>query len=65
MMANGESERQLKHELGNVRQQKKALQHLLGKASDQIEQLVAKDCDDADKEKALKAAECYRRAASL
>ena len=65
MMSNGESQRQLKHELGNVRQQKKALQHLLGKASEQIEELVAKDCDEAGKEEALKAAERYRKAASL
>lgn len=61
----GDSEGQLKHELGNARQQKVALQHMLEKASDEIEQLVESDCDDAQKARALKAAERFRRASEL
>ena len=58
-------ERELKHELANVVQQKKALQKLLESASDKIEELVGGDCAEEDKVGALKAAEKFRRAASL
>jgi hypothetical protein len=55
----------LKHELGNAKQEKRALQYLLDKASAEIEELVESDCDEDQKAKALKAAERFRRAASL
>jgi len=55
----------LKHELGNAKQEKRALQYLLDKASAEIEELVESDCDEEQKAKALKAAERFRRAASL
>jgi hypothetical protein len=64
-MADGETERELKHELGNARQQKMALQHLLSKAVDEIEDLVESNCDDEQKAEALKAAARFRKAASL
>jgi len=64
-MADGETERELKHELGNAQQQKLALQHLLSKAVDEIEDLVESDCNDDQKTEALKAAARLRRAASL
>ena len=64
-MAGNETERQLKHELANARQQKKALQKMLERASDEIEELVEGGCDEAHKREALKAAERFRRAASL
>ena len=51
-----------KHELANKEQQKLALQHLLGRAADEIEQLVESDCDPAVKEQASKAAERFRKA---
>jgi HPt (histidine-containing phosphotransfer) domain-containing protein len=60
-----EAERELKHQLANAEQQKRALQQLLHRASDQIEELVEGECADEDKEGALRAAEKFRRAASL
>jgi len=59
------TERELKHELANVVQQKKALQKLLQSASEHIEELVGNDCAEEDKEGALKAAAKFRRAAEL
>lgn len=59
------SESELKHELANVVQQKKALQRLLESASDKIEALVDGECAEEDKAVAREAAEKYRRAASL
>ena len=59
------TERELKHELANVVQQKKALQRLLASASDKIEELVDGACAEADRARALEAAEKFRRAASL
>jgi len=59
------TERELKHELANVVQQKKALQKLLEKASDKIEELIDSECAEEDKTGALQAAEKFRRAASL
>ena len=58
-------ERKLKHELANTQQQKKALQAMLERASDEIEDLVESDCADANKDAALQAAARFRRAASL
>jgi hypothetical protein len=60
-----EPERDLKHELANAEQQKKALQSMLERASDEIEDLVESDCGEGDKAAALKAAKRFRRAASL
>lgn len=56
---------QLKHELNNVEQQKRALQHMLGRATDEIEQLVESDCDPVIKDRASDAASRFRRAAEL
>jgi hypothetical protein len=55
----------LKHELANAEQQKRALQHLLERASDEIEELVEGDCDAEGKAKAIAAARRFRRASSL
>ena len=65
MAGNDETERELKHQLANTEQQKRALQQLLASASHQIEELVESECADEDKEGALKAAEKFRRASSL
>ena len=59
------SPRELLHELGNVMQEKVALQYLLGLAADQIERLARGSPDQAEKEQALKAAERFRRSAEL
>jgi len=65
-MADEEDDRKrLEHELANAKQQKSALQHLLRKASEEIEGLVESECDEPNKEAALKAAERFRRAALL
>ena len=57
--------RELLHELGNAQQEKVALQYLLTIAAEQIEQL-ARDIQDKDaRDKALKAAERFRRSAEL
>ena len=60
-----QSRDKLTHELRNVEQEKRALQHLLKKASDEIDELVESDCDPAVKEHASEAAGKFRRAASL
>jgi hypothetical protein len=65
MSGDGNVERELKHQLANAEQQKRALQQLLHRASDHIEELVEGECADEDKQGALKAAEKFRRAASL
>ena len=65
MMHDGERPEDLKHELRNVEQEKRALQHLLGKATDHIEELVESNCDPEVKEQAAAAAEKFRRAAEL
>lgn len=65
MSGDADAERELKHQLANVEQQKRALQHLLHSASDQIEELVESDCADEDKEGALEAVRKFRTAASL
>ena len=59
------SPRELLHELGNVQQEKVALQYLLMLAADQIERLAEWAKDTAEKERALKAAERFRRSAEL
>lgn len=65
-MANNDDEKgKLKHELANAEQQKRALQHLLERASDEIEELVESDCGDEDKVKAAAAARRFRHASSL
>jgi hypothetical protein len=60
-----EEKRQLKHALGNEQQKKEALQTLLKRASDEIEDLVEADCKDEQTERALQAAKQFRRAAKL
>ena len=59
------SHRELLHELGNALQEKVALQYLLGLAAEQIERLARGACDEGEKERALKAAERFRRSAEL
>ena len=59
------SYRELLHELGNVQQEKVALQDLLMIAAEQIERLAEGVSDSDEKEKALKAAERFRRSAEL
>ena len=65
MSSNENIEQELKHELANAVQQKKALQKLLETASDQIEELVGSNCGAEAKAGALEAAKKFRRAASL
>jgi len=59
------SYRELVHELGNVQQEKVALQYLLMLAAEQIESLVNSVSDNGERAKALKAAERFRRSAEL
>lgn len=59
------TERELLHELGNALQEKVALQYLLMLAAEQIERLAESASDAAEKEKALKAVERFRRSAEL
>ena len=59
------SPEELKHELNNVEQEKRAVQYLLKRATGQIEELVESDCDPAVKAKALEAAARLRRATEL
>jgi len=65
MTGQRDAESELKHQLANAEQQKRALQQLLHRASAQIEELVEGECADEDKQGALEAAEKFRRAASL
>jgi hypothetical protein len=65
MPDNDEEKRKLKHALGNEKQKKEALQTLLTRASDEIEDLVEADCKDEQTERALEAAKQFRRAAKL
>jgi len=55
----------LRHKLGNVQQEKAALQHLLEQAANELEEIVEADCKDEAKEEALATAAKLRRAASL
>jgi hypothetical protein len=64
-MAETDKERELKHQLANTEQQKRALQQLLHSASNEIEELVAGDCTEEHKAGAIKAAKKFRRAATL
>ena len=56
---------ELRHKLGNAQQEKAALQHLLDRAADELEEIVAAECEDEAKEEALATAAKLRRAASL
>ena len=60
-----EDKNKLKHELANAEQQKRALQHLLERASDEIEERVESECGEEDKAKAAAAVKRFRRASSL
>ena len=62
MATNGEPAGDAKHQLANLEQQKLALQHLLGRAVDEIEELVESDCDPAVKEQAAETAARLRKA---
>jgi len=59
------SPRELLHELGNVQQEKVALQYLLALAAEQIERLAHIVADAAEKDRAQQAAERFRRSAEL
>jgi len=59
------TERELLHELGNVQQEKVALQYLLMLAAEQIERLAEGVTDKAQKDQALQAAARFRRSAEL
>ena len=59
------SARELLHELGNVQQEKVALQYLLMLAAEQIEELAKKVSGKETREKARKAAARFRRSAEL
>lgn len=65
MPDNDDETRQLKHALGNEQQKKEALQTLLERASDEIEDLVNADCEEEQTDRALEAAKQFRRAAKL
>ena len=58
-------EQQLRHELANAQQQKAALQGLLARAADEIENLADADCEDQAKDQALNKAKRFKQAASL
>jgi hypothetical protein len=64
-MDEDKTRRELLHELGNVLQEKVALQYLLALAADQIVQLADAIADGEAKAKALKAAARFRRSAEL
>lgn len=64
-MSKDESPRDLEHELANAQARTKAAQHLLNRAADEIKDLAEADCSEEQKEQAIKAAEKFRRAASL
>lgn len=57
--------RELLHELGNVQQEKVALQYLLMIAADQIEELAKQVSDKDARAKAVQAAERFRRSTEL
>ena len=57
--------RELLHELGNVQQEKVALQYLLLIAAEQLEELANQLSNKDARAKTLKAAERFRRSADL
>jgi hypothetical protein len=64
-MADETPERErLIHELRNVQAEKQALKHLLGRAVDQIENLVENNCEEDAKQAASAQAERLRRAST-
>jgi hypothetical protein len=64
-MAETDREARLEHDLANVEQEKRALQGLLKKAAQQIDELVESDCEERVTEKAQETASKLKRAASL
>ncbi|WP_144095666.1 hypothetical protein [Croceicoccus sediminis] len=59
---NGEkSKAELRHALANSQQEKLALQNVLARAAEQIDQLIESDCHDMEKGKAAKAAHRLRK----
>ena len=57
------SQRELLHELGNVQQEKVALQYLLGQAADELESVADWVADPGARERALSASARFRRSA--
>jgi ribosomal protein L9 len=64
-MAGTDREAQLEHDLANVEQEKRALQAMLKKAAQQIDALVASNCDEHATQEAQQTADKLKRAASL
>ena len=58
-------ERELRHKLANVEQEKEALQGMLRGAASELEHIVDADCSERSKDEALNAATRLRRAASF
>ena len=52
--------RELRHDLGNVQQQTQALKNLLARAAAELQELADSDCGDEDKEKAAAVADRIR-----
>ena len=65
MQQDDESQRDLKHELANEKAKTQAAQHMLKRAANELEALVEADCEDDQKDQAAKAANLFRRAASV
>lgn len=65
MASKDDDKDKLAHDLANAEQQKRALQRMLERASDEIEELVESDCGDEDKVKAAAAVKRFRRASTL
>ncbi|MBS7668300.1 hypothetical protein [Croceicoccus gelatinilyticus] len=56
-----QSKDELRHALANSQQEKLALQNVLARAADQIDQLIESDCQDMEKGKASRTAERLRK----
>lgn len=56
-----QSKDELRHALANSQQEKLALQNVLVRAADQIDQLIESDCQDMEKGKASRTAERLRK----
>lgn len=56
------TEQDLRHALGNAKAESEALKSMLGKAAERLEDIVAADCADEEKEKALLTARRLRTA---
>ena len=64
-MSDENEKRELRHDLANAQQEKSALQGMLKRAADELDQLAEADCDEDAIEKAETAAKRFRRASSV